>query len=199
MKRFIEKLVHMKTLRMIFLILIMSFLMIEGLIILNGNSNDDKEVEYVVVLGAGLKGERLSLTLLDRMNRCLKYLNNHPKMKVVVSGGQGRGEDISEAEAMKRFLIERGIHEHRIIKEDQSTSTAENIKFTKEVLKKVEKKEIRKIGIITNRFHIFRAKILAKRNGLIAYGIPSKTRIYLMPKYYFREYFAVIKSWILDR
>ncbi|TCO71033.1 YdcF family protein [Marinisporobacter balticus] len=199
MKKQIEKLIKSKMVKTIFYIWFLSFFMIEGLIIFNGNLEHNQETEYVVVLGAGLKGERLSLTLLDRMSKCLEYMNDHPDVKVVVSGGQGRGEDIAEAEAMKRFLIKRGIRENRVVKEDQSTSTLENIKFTKEKLKKIEKREIHEIIIITNRFHLFRAKLLAKRNGIVAYGVPSKTRVYLMPKYYFREYFAVIKSVILDR
>lgn len=199
MKNTIEKIIKSKLVKTIFCMWLISFFIVEGLIIFDGNLDNNKETDYVIVLGAGLKGEKLSLTLLDRMNKCLEYMNTHPKVKVVVSGGQGSGEDISEAEGMKRFLIERGIAEGRIVKEDKSTSTSENIKFTMKRLKTIENKKVNEITIITNKFHLFRAKLLAKRSGVVAYGVPSKTRIYLIPKYYFREYFAVIKSFVLDK
>ncbi|WP_129599639.1 YdcF family protein [Anaerophilus nitritogenes] len=197
MKKTIEK--WKKGTKVIFLIWLISFFIIQGFILSDAKLDSIDEINYIVVLGAGLKGETLSQTLLYRMNKALEYLYKYPNAKVVVSGGQGRGEDISEAEAMKRFLIQKGIHESRIIKEDKSTNTLENIKFSKDMLQKTEKKEIHEIVIITNGFHLFRAKLLARRNGLISYGIPSKTEIYLLPRYYLREYFAVIKSWIFDK
>jgi len=198
MTRTIKELMLYRIIKSIFLIWIISFLLVEMAIILGGSSDESKKVDYALILGAGIDGERLSLTLYDRMNKGLEYLSNNPEAKVIVAGGQGPGEDITEAEAMRKFLVNKGINQSRIIKEDRSTSTMENIKFTKEILKSIDDRETYEIMIITNRFHLFRAKLLAKRNGLIPYGSPSSTRWYLLPKYYIREYFAVIKSLILD-
>lgn len=183
------------------LIGLISFLVVEGAII--RNSRPDRPivgVDYMIILGAGLNGEQLSLTLWERMQKGLDYLEKYPKVKVVVSGGQGPGEGIPEAEAMKRFLVEHGITDERIIKEDRSTSTMENFRFSKELLAKQPGfQNSERVGVITNDFHLFRSKILARRNGLIPLGIPSPTPWYLVPNVYLREYFAVVKSLIFDR
>lgn len=199
MKGFTQNLTISRVVKGLLCIWIISFVLVEGVIFLGGHSDGNKKVDYAVILGAGLRGEDLSLTLLDRMNKGLEYLENNPEAKVIVAGGQGPGEEITEAEAMKRFLLKRGVAESRIIKEDKSTSTMENIKFAKEILRNMDHRETYEIMIITNRFHLFRAKLLAKRNGLIAYGTPSTTRVYLLPKYYIREYFALMKSLVFDK
>ncbi|WZL72209.1 YdcF family protein [Clostridiaceae bacterium 35-E11] len=179
-------------------LVLLSFLIIEGCILWHAKPDKNVVVDYVVVLGAGLRGEQLSLTLFNRMNESLGYLQHDPNLSVAVSGGQGEGEDITEAEAMRRFLITHGIDERRIIKEEQSTSTLENLKFTKKILDEKSGDKNHRILIITDGFHLFRGKLLARRIGLIPYGMPSKTVSYLIPKYYLREYFAVIKSMIFD-
>ncbi|SHK18931.1 DUF218 domain-containing protein [Caminicella sporogenes DSM 14501] len=99
---------------------------------------------------------------------------------------------------MKKFLIAKGIQEDRIIQEDKSTSTYENLKFTKNIIEKINKKNKYKVLIITSDFHLFRAKFLAKRLGFKAYGIPAKTPESIKKYIYLREYAAVIKSFLLD-
>lgn len=183
----------------LFIIWLSSFLVIQGLIIYAiSSSNEAVEVDYVLVLGAGLRGEEPSLTLSRRLDKSLEYLEMNPSVKAIVSGGQGPGETITEAEAMKRFLVKNGIEEQRIIKEDKSTNTKENIMFSKEILDRIENGEIREIVIISSEFHLLRAQFLAKRNGLISYGIPAKTPRIVVLNYFMREYFAVVKSFIFD-
>ncbi len=183
----------------IFVIWISSFLIIQGLIINSiSSSNEDIKVDYVLVLGAGLRGEEPSLTLSRRLNKSLEYLEMNPDVKAIVSGGQGPGETITEAEAMKRFLVKNGIEEQRIIKEDKSTNTKENIMFSKDILDRIENEEIQEIIIISSEFHLFRAQFLAKRNGFISYGIPARTPNIVILNYFIREYFAVVKSFIFD-
>lgn len=123
-----------------------------------------ERVDCVLVLGCQVKGEVPSSMLSDRLNAALEVLNNKPQALCVVSGGRGRGEDISEAEAMRRYLTERGISEERIITEDKSTSTAENFGFSAEMLKSRDITE--NIVVVTSDFHQFRAHILASREGL---------------------------------
>lgn len=92
--------------------------------------------ETVLILGCGLYGSRPSRALMQRMDRAIQYLNISPVSNVIVSGGQGRNEDISEAEAMHTYLIEHGISKERIYVEDQSTNTKEKLCFLKKSLKK---------------------------------------------------------------
>lgn len=192
----------MKRLLSVLVIIIgISFLLIEGLIIKYASLDENIEVDYVVVLGAGLFGDRLSPVLHNRMITALEYAKKYPDVTIVVSGGQGPDEWISEAEAMKRFLIKNGISEGRIIVEDSSTSTIENLTLTKTVLKQDDQQRRPKIVIVTSEYHMFRSKLLARRSGFEAYGKCAPTPTYpkyLKPYYYLREYFAVIKSALFD-
>ena len=183
----------------LFLIGLISFLVVEGKIINNSQPDPVVEVDYLIILGAGLNGEQLSWTLWERMQKGLSYLERYPKVKVVLSGGQGPGEKISEAEGMRRFLVDHGISDERILKEDRSTSTMENFRFCKEILVRQPGFNLsERVAVITNDFHLYRSKILAQRNGLNPVGIPSPTPWYLVPNVYLREYFAVVKSQIFD-
>lgn len=185
-------------LRFLIIAWVISFVMIEGLIVFSPKSEENAKVDYLIILGGGLKGEQPSLALLERLEKGVAYLNKNPDILVVVSGGQGLGETITEAEAMKRYLIEQGIEADRIIKEETSTSTMENFKNTKEILNKDNDEKV-KILIITNDFHMFRSKILAGRNGFVSYGMACKTPWVILPNCYIREYFAVVKSFAFDR
>lgn len=177
---------------------LVTFVIIQSFIVFNLHSDENKNINVVVVLGAGLKGDKLSLILKNRMDKCLKYMNKYPESIAVVSGGQGEGETITEAEAMKNFLLVNGINEKRILKEEKSTSTFENLKFSKKILEnnKIYTKEIM---IITSDFHLFRAKAIGKSIGIKTFGIPAKTPWYLIFNCYIREYFAIIKSLILNK
>lgn len=126
-------------------------------------------------------------------------MKSHPGTKVILSGGKGLREDITEAEAMRRYLIEKGISEKDMIIEDRSTNTIENIKFSKEIIKSIDKRGDIKLAIVTNGFHVFRSLLIASREGFKAYGISSKTPPSVLLKCYVREYFALIKSFMMDR
>lgn len=187
-----------KVFKFILIICIVTFVIIESIIVFNIKSEDNAEVDYLMILGAGLKGKEVSLSLQKRLEKGIEYIGSNPETLVIVSGGKGLGEEITEAEAMKKYLIDHGIKDSRIIKEEKSTSTMENFKNTKEIMRKYNNKNIR-ILIVTNDFHMFRAKLLAKRNGFIAYGLPCKTPWSILPNCYIREYFAVLKSLALDK
>jgi uncharacterized SAM-binding protein YcdF (DUF218 family) len=182
-----------------FFIGLASFVVIEGFIIGSAVSKHKDKSDYLVILGAGLRGEVPSTALYQRLYASLEYVKYNPKIKIIVSGGKGSGESITEAEAMKRFLINHGVEGDKIIKEEKSTSTLENLKFTTEVLKKMDKSENIEVTIVTNNFHMFRAKFLAKREGLSVYGYPAPLHPMLVPTCFAREYLAVINSFIFDR
>lgn len=190
--------IALKIIKIMFIIVIVSFIIIESLIVYNGFKTDKKDVDYLVVLGAGLWGDSPSLALQERLDESLKFIKANPNIKVVLSGGKGEGETITEAEGMKRYLISHGVNERQLIKEENSTNTKENMQFTKKVLDEIDGRENIKIKIVTNNFHMFRAKLLARNSGFMAYGEPSKLYPLLIPTYYTREYLAVIKTLIFD-
>jgi uncharacterized SAM-binding protein YcdF (DUF218 family) len=180
-------------------LLILSFVVIEVLIITSIHTDTRANVDYVIILGAGLKGEQMTVTFQNRVDKGLNFLQKNPDLKVIVSGGKGYAEKISEAEAMKRYLVKNGIPENRIIMEDRSTNTAENFKFSRELISPDERQGKPGILIVTSEFHMLRAKMLASRNGFIPYGLPAGTWPGVLPNCIIREYFAIIKSLLVDR
>ena len=189
----------------------LSFLLIEAFLILNSFSNEEAEADYLIILGAGVKGETVTPTLEERLIKGLEYLRTYPDAEAVVSGGKGPGEDITEALAMERYLVSHGIAQARIIKEENSTSTMENFRFSKDIISKREEKRSGKLKqgsetgdrlrviVITNDFHMLRAKMLAKRVGFEPYGISCPTPRSVIVNSFAREYFALIKSFLLDK
>ncbi|WP_433944956.1 YdcF family protein [Paenibacillus sp. SN-8-1] len=176
-------------------LLLVSFVIVE-FFVLSGFRTDDHAVtdaDYVVILGSGLKGTRLSFTLKQRLDASLPYANQHPEIPIIVSGGQGAGEDITEAAAMKKYLISQGIAEGRIRLEDRSTSTKENLTFSKALMQDRGDSHP-KIMIVTSDYHMFRAKYIAGTLGYEAYGISGDSPLYLKPINMIREYLAVIKA-----
>lgn len=149
--------------------------------------------EAVIVLGCQVRGEEPSLMLQRRLDAALEVLDKNPSALCVVSGGQGSGEDISEAEAMKRYLAERGVSPERIILEDRSVSTRENIVFSAELL---QERGLSRAVIATNEFHQFRAGIYAKRNGLTAGHHSGRTPLYNLLNYTVREWAALFDAFV---
>ncbi|MBX7313803.1 YdcF family protein [Clostridium chauvoei] len=165
------------------------FIIIEGAIILYPK-RDKSEADYMIILGAGIRGEKLSITLEQRLEKAIEYINNYDEdINVVVSGGQGPGEDITEAEAMKRYLISNGINENKIIMENKSTSTSENLIYSKAKIEQStgEKIDNIKIKVVTSDFHALRSNMLAKKNGYEDISFYTNTTVItLMPIMYTR-------------
>lgn len=143
----------------------------------------------VIVLGCKVRGEEPSLMLRQRIMAAYRFLEKNPSAMCIVSGGQGSDELISEAESMKRVLVEQGISEDRIIMEERSTGTDENIRFS---LEKMNEYGIGgSITIVTNDFHQLRAKLIADKYGLESYSVSARTSLWLLPTYWLREWFGV--------
>lgn len=175
------------------------FVIVEGCIIYSANKDIKDKPDYIMILGGGIRGKSMLLIQLQRTEKALEFIKKNPDVKIIVSGGQGPGEDISEAESMKDYLIKHGVNSENIIKEDKSKNTMENMKYTAKILKTIDNRSNLKIGIVTSNFHIFRAKFLAKRVGLDAEGIPAPSNELLLPNFAVRECFAIIKSFFLDK
>ena len=159
---------------------------------INAANNAPDEPVTAVVLGCHVKGTKPSLMLTRRLEAACEYLKENPDVKCVVTGGQGTGEDITEAEAMKQYLIEKGIEGERILKEDRSVNTDENLAFTKAVLE--QNGLSNDIVVITDGFHQYRASLIAEKQGLNSFSISCETRTELVPTYWVREWFALAKE-----
>jgi len=171
-----------------------------GMILYEGRQTADGRSDYILVLGARVRGETITLSLKERLDTAYTFWSRYPDSTLILSGGQGPGEALTEAEAMRRYLLTRGVPENRILLEDRSTSTYENMLYTKEMLEKTEGGLGNKsFTIVTNDYHLFRSKRLAARVGLNASGLPAPTPPFTLPKAYTRELAAVVKSVLLDR
>ncbi len=162
--------------------------------------NVTKREDAVIILGAALHGSEPSRALLGRLEAALKYLKENESCVVCVSGGRGPGEDITEAAAMKKWLVEKGVDERRIIIEDKSESTFENFSFSKEKIRASLGKDDFKAVFVTNDFHVFRAERLAKLAGISeAAHIHSNTDAIILPQCCIRECAAVLQLLIFKK
>ncbi|WP_052345740.1 YdcF family protein [Paucisalibacillus sp. EB02] len=150
----------------------------------------------ILVLGAGLINGEPSPTLKRRLNKAYDIYQQNPTT-IVTSGGVDYNEEISEGEAMKRYLVSLGVEPTDILVEDKSTSTHENFLFSKELLAPSELKP--EIIVITNDFHMFRAKMIGGRVGFTVYAAPSETPKHILVQAHIREYFAIINTYLFQR
>ena len=158
-------------------------------IIIHASFGDPKEqVEYMVVLGAKVNADGPSVSLWDRICGAYEYLEDHPEVIAIVSGGQGTDEPITEAECMYRELVSLGIDPKRIWIEDEATSTWENLNFTLDLIEAKTGNRPEKLGVLSSEYHLFRASLFAKRCGVEFVGIPARTsRASQMINHFMRE------------
>ncbi len=151
----------------------------------------------VIVLGAGLRGERVSDILARRLDAAYEFYTENEDIVIVVTGGMGSGETIPEAVAMQRYLIEKGVPSEKIIVEDKSTSTQENFLFAKQLLLDSGFDLSQPIAFSTNHFHCYRSKQYALNAGFSdVSSIASRTGILSLTQAYLREVFAVLYYWV---
>ena len=150
-----------------------------------------KNLDYVVVLGAHVKGDVPSKALELRLKTALKYARENEGTVLVLSGGQGFGEDITEAKCMENYLLAHGISRERLVLEEKSTSTNENLKFS-DALTGCSRKNT---GILSNDFHVYRAVKMAEKMGFQhPYGIAAASDPIMQVHYVVREVAALIKA-----
>lgn len=173
-------------------------LLVVSLFVYGADNNVTYDEDGIIVLGCGLKddGETVSFSLEKRLEASIKYFKKNPQAMIVVSGGQGSDENISEALAMEKYLISKGIPENKILMEDKSTSTYENFEFSKRVLDEYFKDDY-KVAFTTNNYHIFRANSTAKKVGFDISHYSAKTPLYVVIPSYMREVLANIKYMFL--
>lgn len=148
----------------------------------------------VVVLGCRVYGERASLSLQERLEAAYEYLLKQEDAVCILSGGQGEGENISEAECMYRYLVAKGIAPERLYKEESSTNTRENLLYARQLIE--EQGLCDKIAIATSEYHQYRAGQIAKSLDLEYGAVSGHTVFWLFPTYYVRELYAILYEWI---
>lgn len=145
--------------------------------------------DYIVVLGAGLIGTRVTPLLAARIERGIALLHCNPNAVLIMSGGQGPGEDVAEGEAMARYAEERGVVREKIMIEGESRSTEENLLFSSRLMEKARPKVI----VVTTSYHVFRALLLAKQQGLKCVGFGAKTKWYFTLNALIREFAGYLR------
>ncbi len=170
---------------------------IESICIIGGASKKPDGTETIVVLGSKVNSYGPSLMTANRLKAAIKFMNDHPDTKCVLSGGQGPDEPFSEAKGMFDYMVSHGIDENRLYLEDRSTNTRENLKFSKELIEKEGLNE--NIAIVSNEFHLYRAGLIAKKLGIAHSSISGHSLLVLFPTYYIRELYAILAQWTIYR
>lgn len=150
--------------------------------------------DFIIVLGSGLIGDKVPPLLANRINKAIEFYHKQQAVTtpptIIFSGGKGSDEQVSEAEAMQAYALDKGIPVQHTIQENRSVNTYENMMFSKNIMDSL--KESYNSIFITNNFHLFRAGMYARAAGLASEGIGAKTALYYWPNAMIREYIAVV-------
>lgn len=182
----------------IFILAGIIYAVILSVLMYKAQENEPAHPQTIVVLGCKVRGEKPTRMLRRRLDTAYEALEKYPNTLCIVSGGQGDNEVVSEAYAMKKYLVEKGIDEDRIIMEDKSTSTYENLKFTYDILEKMGSSK--NVTIVTDGFHQYRASLIAKSldySDITAFSAHTEARY--LPTYWVREWLGLSHYFILNR
>ena len=180
---------------------ILSFAILLGLVLTGSYDHISGNPQVMIILGCQVRQNGPSVLLRDRLDEALGYLEEHPDMTVVVSGGQGPDEPTTEAQAMADYLVEHGVEEENILLEGESHNTTQNFQYSKTLLAQENIDDSDGVLVVSNGFHLTRARMLAQRAGfdnvstLAAPESHMPSRLYM----YIREPLALVKSFVFDR
>lgn len=180
---------------------VLSFAILLGLVLSGSYDHISGDPQVMIILGCQVRQNGPSVLLQDRLDEALGYLEDHPDMTVVVSGGQGDDEPTTEAQAMAEYLMEHGVEEENILLEDESHNTTQNFQYSKALLAQEDIDDSDGVLVVSNGFHLTRARMLAERAGfdnvstLAAPESHLPSRLYM----YIREPLALVKSFVFDR
>ncbi len=164
---------------------------VEGLIVSQFNARAEAGADYIVILGAQWKNSGPSYVLQKRLDAAVSYLKMNPDTRVIVSGGQGGNEPMTEAAGMAGYLEQAGIEPERIVQEDISTNTSENLEFSAKFLDRSSDRVV----IVTNNFHMYRALGIARKKGYMRVeGLAAGAYPAMVPNNLLREFFGVVKD-----
>lgn len=179
---------------------VLAFAALLGVVLAGSHTDLRGAPSVMVILGCQVRADGPSVLLQDRLDTALDYLEDHPDMTVIASGGQGPDEHISEAEAMAAYLVEHGFPEGQILLEDESHNTSQNLMYTRELLEESGLDWQGNLLVVSNGFHLARVRMLAQRYGLGEIStlaapsshVPSRLMMYI------REPLALVKSFLFD-
>ncbi len=170
---------------------ILLFAVLEGMILSQFSATAEPGADYVVILGAQWKENGPSDVLRRRLDKALIYLRENPDTKVIVSGGQGANEPVSEAEGMREYLLSAGISEERILTEPESFNTKQNLEYSSCFLNLKEDRVV----LVTNNFHMFRALLIARKQGYQKVeGLAASSVYGFLPNNMLREFLSLVKN-----
>ena len=170
-------------------------IVISAFMVKSAHFNKPPNPQNMIVLGCKVKDGRPSLMLKRRLDTALEYSENN-EGTIVVSGGKGADEAISEAQCMKEYLVSKGVSPERIVMEDKSENTKQNLKFSKSLLENLNA-DTESLIIVTDGYHQLRASMIAKKAGLHnTYALSANTSPWLLPTYYVLEWFAVVNEFL---
>lgn len=177
--------------RIAFFVGLTSFVVVQCLVLTSERTESASQgADYLIVLGCGVDGDVPSLMLQSRIDAAEDFLKANPDTLAVLSGGQGPGENITEAEAIRRALVRAGIDESRLILEDESSDTIENIRNSLALIDT----EDASVAVLSSDFHLYRAKVIAGHEGMDISTVCAPTpRADLALTYHVREYFSLVK------
>ena len=174
-----------------------------GAVLYGSHDHIRGDPQVMVILGCQVKPWGPSVLLQDRLDKALDYLEDHPDLIIVVSGGQGPDEPVSEARCMYDYLTEHGVDEAQILLEDQSHNTVENLRYTMDLLAEAGYDTTADMVVVSNGFHLTRVRMLWSRvcggdYNLSTLAAPS-SHVPSRLKMYIREPLALVKSFVFDR
>ncbi len=172
------------------------FVIVTQCMVISGFRNTpEKNLDYIIILGSQVKPSGPAVVTRMRLDRAYDYAVENPETVIIVSGGQGSNEPASEASVMKDYLVGRGIDESRILIEDKSTNTSENLQFSSQLYEGVAGT---RVGIVSSNFHIFRALAIAKKCGYTdVTGIPADSVMLYLPNNMIRESVGILKDLLM--
>lgn len=178
----------------LFFLGILLFMGVEGLILSQYRAVPKPGADYVIILGAQWRKGGPSEVLRRRLDKAVEYLKENPGTQVIVSGGQGNNEPVSEAAGMRGYLVDAGINDERILVEDTSVNTFQNLVFSGRLLDR----ENDKVVIVTNNFHVFRSIRIAEKQGYKnVEGMAAGSVAGMAPHNLLREFFGVVKDFLV--
>ena len=185
------------------LAVLLAFGALLGAVLYGAYDHIQGDPQIMVILGCQINPWGPSVLLQDRLDKALDYLEDHPDVTVVVSGGQGPDEHISEARCMYDYLTEHGVDEEQILLEDRSSNTVENLRYTMELLADEGYDTTADMVVVSNGFHLTRVRMLWSRvcggdYNLSTLAAPS-SHVPSRLKMYIREPLALVKSFVFDR
>ena len=174
-----------------------------GAVLCGSHDHIRGDPQVMVILGCQVKPWGPSVLLQDRLDKALDYLEDHPDLIIVVSGGQGPDEPVSEARCMYDYLTEHGVDGAQILMEDQSHNTVENLRYTMDLLAEAGYDTTADMVVVSNGFHLTRVRMLWSRvcggdYNLSTLAAPS-SHVPSRLKMYIREPLALVKSFVFDR